>query len=68
MAYDPKCYELAEAFLEDEPAFNLKANKEELAQEIQTTIENWLDDVRGKERDEPRETGDAWTGGFAKNH
>lgn len=51
MTFDPKCYELAEHFLSDEPAFNLKANKEELAGEIQAAVENWLDMARGKDRE-----------------
>lgn len=40
MAYDTKCYDLAEAFLEDES--HLKAKVGELAQLIQTTIEDWI--------------------------
>ena len=53
MTFDKKCYELAEHFLEDEPALNLKANKEELAASIQAAIEDWFEMVRSKERDEP---------------
>lgn len=40
MSYDTKCYDLAEAFLDDEP--HLKAKTGELAQLIQTTIEDWI--------------------------
>jgi hypothetical protein len=41
MSYDPKCYELVELFLEDEP--ELKADlsfAQSMAQEIQTCIED----------------------------
>lgn len=45
MSYDSRCYDLAETFLEDEPTINTEANRAELAQLIQTTIEDhiaWL--------------------------
>lgn len=43
MGYDPKCYELAMAFLEDHPDLS-KDRGGELAQEIQDTIETFLDE------------------------
>lgn len=46
MAYDTKCYDLAEAFLEDEPALNTPANRAQLAQEIQTCIEDEIHYMR----------------------
>jgi hypothetical protein len=39
--FDPKCYELAEYFLEDYDDIADDV-KDELAQEIQDAIENWL--------------------------
>lgn len=49
--YDTKSYELAEHFLTDDPRW-LKLNEQdanravdELAKEIQTTIEDWLNDL-----------------------
>ncbi len=40
--YDTKCADLADAFLEDEPQLNTAANREELAIEIQQTIESYI--------------------------
>ena len=40
MSYDPKSYELAEHFLPSAASDRLKS---ELAQEIQTRIEDWLE-------------------------
>jgi hypothetical protein len=42
MSYDAKCYELAEAFLADEPTLQTENKKRALAQTIQTTIEEWI--------------------------
>ena len=42
MSYDPKCYDLAAAFLEDEPELATEKNKCKLAQHIQDTIEDWI--------------------------
>jgi uncharacterized membrane-anchored protein YjiN (DUF445 family) len=39
--FDPKCYELAEYFLEDYEDIT-EEQKNELAQHIQDTIEDWL--------------------------
>lgn len=36
--FDPKCYELAEHFLDD----NRHASKDELAQWVQDAVEDWL--------------------------
>jgi hypothetical protein len=49
--YDPKCYELALAFLEDEPQFTHLAG--DLAAEIQKAIENWIDHEVDKMHREP---------------
>jgi hypothetical protein len=49
--YDPKCYELALAFLEDEPQFIHLAG--DLAAEIQNAIENWIDHEVDKLHREP---------------
>jgi Mn-dependent DtxR family transcriptional regulator len=38
--YDRKCYELAEHFLSDEPEIDSEENRAELAQAIQTEIED----------------------------
>lgn len=46
MAYDTKCYDLAEAFLEDEPSLNTEARRKALAQVIQTAIEEEIDWMR----------------------
>lgn len=40
MSFDPKCYELAEHFL---PPGATQRLLNELAQHIQTSIEDWLD-------------------------
>jgi hypothetical protein len=45
MSFDPKCYELATAFLADENTLDTSTNRESLAQEIQDTIENWIEDA-----------------------
>lgn len=44
MAFDPKCYDLAEHFLSDEePPIQSDENKRRLAQTIQNEIENWIE-------------------------
>lgn len=40
--FDPKCLDLAEVFLEDEPAINTDRTCDELALEIQRCIENFI--------------------------
>ena len=45
MSYDCKCYDLAEAFLEDRPISHDHTKQIGLlAQHIQTAIEDWLDE------------------------
>ena len=41
--YDVKCYRLACDFLEDHPEIDTNKNRQELAQEIQDSIETWID-------------------------
>ena len=43
MGYDSRCYDLAALFLSDEPEKNTEANRDELAQHIQTEIEDWIE-------------------------
>jgi hypothetical protein len=43
MSYDKKCYELAAAFLSEEPGLNSENNRSELAQIIQDDIEDFID-------------------------
>lgn len=38
--YDSKCYDLACSFLEDEPAINNEENRDTIASDIQTAIED----------------------------
>jgi hypothetical protein len=50
--YDVKCHELAEAFLEEEQWMHTQNNLKELAQRIQNTIEDFIDELRAeKERE-----------------
>lgn len=44
MSFDPKCYELAELFLPDDAP---EEQKQELAQEIQDTIEEYVGGLEG---------------------
>lgn len=46
MSFDPKCYDLAEAFLQDEPLLNTDARRSHLAQVIQSVIEEEIADMR----------------------
>ncbi len=41
--YDEKCYDLAAAFLEDEPHLLTHLNNVALAQVIQNAVESWID-------------------------
>lgn len=43
MSYDQSCYDLAAAFLADHPEKNTEANRDELAQHIQTEIGDWIE-------------------------
>lgn len=65
MAYDVKCYELAEAFLEDEPHLNTKGRRSDLAQIIQTAIEDFISTEQSNY--EPPDM-PGFEGGFASNH
>lgn len=63
--FDSKCYDLASAFLEDEPDLFTDKKSKELARVIQDAIEDYIYDQR--KNCEPREpTG--FEGGFAANH
>lgn len=41
--FDTKCYDLAAAFLEDEPELNTEAIRAELASDIQGCIEDYIE-------------------------
>lgn len=43
MSYDPKCYDLAERFLEDHPAINNEFHRDELAQSIADAIASYIE-------------------------
>ncbi|MCA1831195.1 MAG: hypothetical protein LC750_00345 [Actinobacteria bacterium] len=45
MAYDTKCYDLAEAFLEDHAHLNTESRRKTLAQEIQNAIDSEIADM-----------------------
>lgn len=47
MSYDSKCYDLAAAFLHDSPDINTEKNRNDLAQTIQTNIEDWISYAEG---------------------
>lgn len=65
MAYDSKCYDLAEAFLEDSPHLNGDRRRGELAQLIQSTIEGYIahEETNYEPPDPP-----GFEAGFADNH
>ena len=65
LTFDPKCHELADAFLEDEHGINNQADINDLAAEIQNTIENWIE--RARLNCEPPDP-PGFEGGFADNH
>jgi hypothetical protein len=60
--YDPRCYELAELVLgglerqPDQATFERHADL--LAQDIQVTIDNYVEDLLSGAKDNPREKGD----------
>jgi len=63
--WDPKCGELADAFLEDEDGINTPRHIDELAATIQAAIENWIEEARSNcEPPDPP----GFEGGFADNH
>ena len=45
-SYDPKCYELAEHFLADEPDLDSEQAREILALELQQSAETWIEEWR----------------------
>ena len=63
MSYDTKCYDLAEAFLEDYDTPHLAAYKlaaEEIAQAIQSTIEDALSDLTKRNVVREKSVGTPW--------
>lgn len=44
--FDPKCYDLAAAFLSDEPSLNSEAARSTLADAIQQAIEDEIEFMR----------------------
>ena len=44
--YDWKCFDLAETFLEKHPTLNNAANRQRLAQEIQETVDTFIQQSR----------------------
>jgi hypothetical protein len=64
MTFDPKCYDLASLFLEDESGTNEK-HCNDLAATIQGAIESWIEEYRA--RSEPIDP-PGFEGGFAENH
>lgn len=65
MAYDVKCYDIAEAFLGDEPHLDTEKRRSELAQIIQTAIEDFISSEQSNY--EPADP-PGFEGGFAANH
>ena len=65
MAYDTRCYDLAEAFLEDWPHLDTTKRRDALAQVIQTTIEDWIN-YEHDNYEPPVPPG--FEAGFADNH
>lgn len=63
--YDPRCLDLAQTFLEDEPVLDTVTRRAELAALIQMTIEDWLESERSN-YEPPDPPG--FEGGFAANH
>jgi hypothetical protein len=53
--FDPKCHELAAAFLEDETGINSAAKIDDLAQTIQSAIESWIEFERYDQEPRQRE-------------
>lgn len=63
--YDSKCFDLAEAFLDDAPHLATTSRTEELAALLQRTIEDWIE-YEQSNYEPPDPPG--WEGGFAPNH
>lgn len=53
MGYDSRCYDLAALFLSDNSEKNTEANRDELAQHIQTEIEDWIEYILTEHRGTP---------------
>ncbi len=43
MTYDPKCWDVADAFLADEPRLATPEHTDKLAQRLQDTIEGYIE-------------------------
>jgi hypothetical protein len=52
MTYDSKCYDLAEAFFEDEPELRTDYRVKELAGVIHLAIEEYFEDLKFKPKGE----------------
>lgn len=65
MAFDSKCFDLAEAFLQDTPHIWTESRVSKLAQEIQDTIESFIRDEQ--DNYEPPDP-PGFEAGFADNH
>jgi hypothetical protein len=63
--FDPKCYDVAEFFLEDHPHLNTTKRATELAVLIAETIQDYIDSEEDN-YDGPDVPG--FEGGFADNH
>ena len=65
MSYDQKCFDLAEAFLSDEPHLATAKRTNELAQIIQSAIEDFItyEQANYEPPDPP-----GFEAGFAENH
>lgn len=63
--YDTKCYDLAEAFLEDTPHLNTEARRKALASDIQDAIDTFID-YEQTHYEPPDPPG--FEAGFAENH
>lgn len=46
LAYDSECFLLAGYFLKGEPSLDTRANREQLAQDIQDAVENFISEQR----------------------
>lgn len=63
--YDSKCADLAENFLQDVPHLWTDQRIKELAAEIRSRVEEWIE-YEEKNYEPPDPPG--WEGGFADNH
>lgn len=65
MTFDSRCYDLASAFLEDEPNLFTEQGCTELAKRIQQAVEDFIAEAR--DNYEPPDP-PGFEGGFADNH